>query len=201
MPFTGRQVNSVLWVKDSWRRTFSLGTPFAAVPSRATPAMLSLVRSALHRAITSPRGDSLAPVRIPKDLARRLNVALGSPLAPSEEIVRREQARARLAELRARGGHGERLHRAAAPVLVYFEKDRNVRELTRIEELLSSRSYEFKRLDVAGDDATIDFVKLQAKCERDDLPVVFVADRAVGRYEDLVRADVSGELERLVHPS
>lgn len=163
--------------------------------------MLAIFRSALHRAITSPTGDSLAPVRIPKDLARRLNVALGSPLASPEELAKRAQARARLAELRAKGAKGERLGRAAAPVLVYFEKDRNVRELTRIEELLAAKGHQFKRLDVAGDDATIDFVKLQAKCERDDLPVVFVADRAIGRYDDLVRADVSGELERLVHPS
>jgi hypothetical protein len=161
--------------------------------------MLTLVRSALHRAITSPRGDSLAPVRIPKDLARRLNVALGSPLAPREELDRRERARARLAELRASGGGGERTRAGAAPVLVYCEKDRNVRELLRIEELLTAKGFAFKRLDVAGDEATLDFVKVQAKCERDDLPVVFVADRAVGSYDALVRADVSGELARLVH--
>lgn len=162
--------------------------------------MLTLVRSALHRAITSPRGDSLAPVRIPKDLARRLNVALGSPLAPREELARRDEARARLAGLRAAGARQEKTRGEAAPVLVYFEKDRNVRELLRIEELLAARGFAFKRLDVAGDEATIEFVKLQAKCERDDLPVVFVADRAVGGYDALVRADVSGELARLVRP-
>jgi hypothetical protein len=201
MPFTRRQVNSVLWVIGFFRRSFSLVAPGGGVTLAPLPTMLTLVRSALHRAITSSRGDSLAPVRIPKDLARRLNVALGSPLAPPEEITQRQKARARLDELRAAGNRGERLQRAAAPVLVYFEKDRNVRELTRIEELLAAKGHAYKRLDVAGDDATIDFVKLQAKCERDDLPVVFVADRAVGRYEDLVRADVSGELERLVHPS
>ena len=86
-------------------------------------------------------------------------------------------------------------------MLVYFEKDRNVRELVRIEELLGAKAIAWKRLDVAGDDATIDFVMLQAKCERDDLPVVFVADRAIGGYEALVRSDVSGELGKLVHPS
>jgi len=163
--------------------------------------MLTLVRSALHRAVTTPRGDSLAPVRIPKDLARRLNVALGSPIASREELAAREAARARLAELRAAGGKVERSQGAAAPVLVYHEKDRNVREVTRIEELLASKGYAWKRLDVAGDDATIEFVMLQAKCERDELPVVFVADRALGGYDALVRADVSGELARLVRPS
>ena len=121
--------------------------------------MLSLVRSALHRAITSPRGDSLAPVRIPKDLARRLNVALGSPLAPPRSSRSGRRARARLAELRAKGGQGERIQREAAPVLVYFEKDRNVRELGRIEELLAAKGYAFKRLDVSrrrGDDRVRD---------------------------------------------
>ncbi len=163
--------------------------------------MLTLVRSALHRVISTPRGDSLAPVRIPKDLARRLNVALGSPLAPPEELAKRERARARLAELRAAGDKGARIEREAAPVLVYFEKDRNVRELVRIEELLAAKAIAWKRLDVSGDDATIDFVMLQAKCERDELPVVFVADRALGGYEALVRSDVSGELAKLIHPS
>jgi hypothetical protein len=163
--------------------------------------MLSHVRSALHRAITSTRGDSLAPVRIPKDLARRLNVALGSPLAPREEIAKRDAARAKLAELRAKGGAGARIQREAAPVLVYFEKDRNARELGRVEELLGAKGFAFKRLDVSGDEATIEFVMLQARCKRDDLPVVFVADRAIGGYEALVRSDVSGELARLVHPS
>ena len=160
------------------------------------------VRSTLYQAITSRRGDSLAAVRIPKDLARRLNVALGSPLASNEELAKRARARARLVELRAGGSAGKTgIARAAAPVLVYCEGDRNVRERTRIEELLSAKGYAFKRLDVANDEATIDFVKLQAKCEQDDLPVVFVADRAIGKYDDLVRTDVSGELERLVHPS
>jgi hypothetical protein len=140
-------------------------------------------------------------MRLTKDLARRLNVALGSPLASHDELAKRERARARLAELRAEGGKARPIPRDAAPVLVYFEKDRNVRQLVRIEELLGAKGIAWKRLDVAGDDATIDFVMLQARCERDELPVVFVADRAVGGYEALVRSDVSGELERLVHPS
>jgi hypothetical protein len=160
--------------------------------------MLDLVRDALYRAITSPNGDSLAPVRIPKDLARRLNVSLGRPLAPREELAKRASARARLEELRRGGAAQARTPVAAAPVLVYFEKDRNVRELGRIEELLAAKGYAYKRLDVAGDEATIEFVTNKAKCEADDLPIVFVADHPVGAFEALVRADVSGELARLV---
>ena len=166
----------------------------------SAPVMMHPLRSALHRAITTTRGDSLAAVRIPKSLARRLNVTLGSPLAPEAELASRDAARARLAELRAKGGPGEKLRKDAAPVLVYFEKDRNVRELGRVEELLTAKGYAFKRLDVGGDDATIEFVMLKSGCKRDELPIVFVADRAVGGYEALVRSDVSGELARLVRP-
>jgi hypothetical protein len=163
--------------------------------------MLDLVRDALYRAITTSRGDSLAPVRIPKDLARRLNVSLGRPLAPREELVKRASARSRLEELRHAGAAQARTPAPAAPVLVYFEKDRNARELGRIEELLAAKGYAYKRLDVAGDEATIEFVTHKAQCEPDDLPVVFVADKPIGPFEALVRADVSGELARLVHPS
>jgi hypothetical protein len=162
--------------------------------------MLDRVRDVLYRAIATTRGDAFAPVRVPKDLARRLNATLGSPLARREELARRTAARARLADLRAAGTCEAKRAVGPAPLLVYFEKDRNVRELVRIEELLGAKAHEWKRLDVAGDEATLDFVTRCAKCERDDLPVVFVADTAIGDYDALVRADVSGELERLVRP-
>jgi hypothetical protein len=159
---------------------------------------LALLRDTLYRAITSTRGDAIAPVRIPKDLARRLNATLGQPLAAREELVRRAEARQRLAELRATRARPSDARSVDAPVLVYFEGDRNVRLLVRIEELLAAKNMAWRRLDVAGDEATIDFVTRRAACERDELPIVFVADRAIGDYDALVRADVSGELERIV---
>jgi hypothetical protein len=160
--------------------------------------MLSRIRDILYRAIATRRGDSLGPVRIPRDLAQRLNAMLGRPLAPKEELARRAEARARLRDLRAAGPNTARARPAAAPVVVYFEEGRNVRELKRIEELLEAKAIAWKRLDVGGDEATLEFVTRQARCERDDLPVVFVADSAIGGYEALVRTDVSGELKRLV---
>jgi hypothetical protein len=160
--------------------------------------MLDRVRHALYRAITTPRGDSLLPVRLPKDIARRLNVTLGRPLAPKDELENRDRARARLAELRAGANEAGRARVEPAPVIVYFEKDCNVRELARIEEMLSAKGVAYKRLDVAGDEATIAFVTRKAECERDDLPVVFVADHAVGGYTELVGVDVAGELDRML---
>ncbi|WP_394839667.1 hypothetical protein LVJ94_22535 [Pendulispora rubella] len=155
------------------------------------------LRSALHRAITTPFGDNLAPIRIPKDLLRRVNVTLGQPICSQEELVRRHEARERLAQLRREGGRTA-IVREQAPVMVYFEKDRNARMLGRIEELLSGASIAFKKLDVTGDAATKDFVVREARCKEDDLPVVFVAGTAVGGYNELVDFNVSGQLKKAV---
>jgi hypothetical protein len=160
--------------------------------------MIDRVRDVLYRALVTPAGDSLAALRVPKDLARRLNTTLGRPLAPLAELEKRAAGRQRLAELRAAHATGgaprEARPKVQAPILVYFEKDRNVRELTRIEELLGAKGYAWKRLDVTGDEATLDFVMREAGCERDDLPVVYVGSKVVGPLDAVVRADVSGEL-------
>ncbi|HEX3771125.1 MAG TPA: hypothetical protein VHV30_09690 [Polyangiaceae bacterium] len=163
--------------------------------------MIDRVRDVLYRALATPAGDSLAAVRVPKDLARRLNTTLGRPLAPLAELEKRAAGRQRLAELRATqpagagaGAPREARPKVQAPILVYFEKDRNVRELTRIEELLGAKGFAWKRLDVTGDDATLDFVIREAGCERDDLPIVYVGSKVVGPLDAVVRADVSGEL-------
>jgi hypothetical protein len=163
--------------------------------------MLDRFRDTLYRALTSPHGNALAPVRVSKDLALRLNAALGEPLATREELAKRAAARARLVELRSRAPASAPAKAEAPPVLVYFEKNRNQRELDRIEDLLRAKNIAWKRLDVEGDEATIEFVTRQTGCERDDLPVVFVADRAIGNYDALVRAEVSGEIATLVGPS
>jgi glutaredoxin len=160
--------------------------------------MLDTVKDALYRAITTPRGDSIAPVRVPKDLARRLNVALGSPLATAFELHKRRNARSRLGALRGSKGEVPAPKSEPAPVMVYFEKDRNARELTRIEETLAAKKIAYTTLDVTGDEATLEFVTREAKCEKDELPVVFVAGTAFGGFRALVEADVSGALEKAV---
>ncbi len=162
--------------------------------------MLDLLRTTLHRAITSPALDGFAPVRIPKDLARRVNATLGQPLCSKSELVRRRNAKDRLARLKE-SGESTPLKREAAPVTVYFEKDRNVRELERICETLDARGISHKRLDVAGDEATLDFVCRTAKVKNDELPVVFVGPTPIGGFRELVRIDASGELVKLVSKS
>ena len=167
--------------------------------------LVDSLRDSLYRVITTPRGDGFAPVRIQKDLARRLNMTLGSPLCSREESMKRREAAQRLDDLPADGhasaASANAAPREAAPVMVYFEKDRNVRELGRVEELLAAKSIAFTRLDVRGDEATLDFVMRKANCKEDELPVVFVAGTAIGGYAALVAADVSGELARRVSGS
>jgi len=173
--------------------------------------MLDTLRVTLFRAITSPRGDALALVRVQKDLARRLNVTLGMPLCSADDLAKRRAAEARLASLRG-GSAREAGARAvpasaaptasgasAAPVMIYFEKDRNVRELTRMKEALDARGIAYTLLDVAGDETTLDFVKREAKCEDDDLPIAFVAGTPIGGFDAVVEWDVSGRLAKALY--
>ena len=44
--------------------------------------------------------DAIAALRVQKDLARRLNVALGMPLCSKDDLAKRRAAEARLATLR-----------------------------------------------------------------------------------------------------
>jgi len=163
--------------------------------------MFDRVRTSLHRLITTPALDGFLPVRLPKDLARRVNMTLGDPLCSAEELERRRSAAERLAKLRAKGNSaGETgLPRVAAPVVVYFEKDRNARLLGRIKDTLGARNIAFTELDVSGDPAAKAYAMREARCKEDDLPIVFVATTAVGGYNDLVECDVSGKLETLVY--
>jgi len=159
--------------------------------------MLDALRHKLHQAITSPAGDQFAPIRIQKDLARRLNVLLGRPICSQEEAEQRRNAHVRLATLRTKKAVTPR-QREAAPVLIYFEKDRNKRELDRVKETLESKGYAYKLCDVTGDEATLDFVTRKAKCAKDELPIVFVADKPIGSFRAVVDADVSGELHKAI---
>jgi hypothetical protein len=159
--------------------------------------MIDTLRTSLNRLLTSRAGDSFAPVAVPKDLARRMNVALGRPICSKEELASRRAARIRLAELRATKVVAP-VVRQQPPVMVYFEKNKSQKTVERVEELLTGKNITFKKLDVAGDEATMQFVCRAAGCEDDDLPVVFIAGDVVGTYAKLVEWDVSGQLAKAV---
>jgi hypothetical protein len=82
--------------------------------------------------------------------------------------------------------------------MVYFEKDRNQRLIERVSELLTAKQIPFRALDVSGDAATLAFIVREARCEADDLPIVFVAGSVVGGFNELVDWDVSGRLKAAV---
>jgi glutaredoxin len=157
--------------------------------------MFDLVRTSLHRVLTTPVGDGFLPVRLPKDLARRVNIVLGQPLCSKDELERRRSGATKLAKLRAdakAGVKGAAEAREPAPVIVYFENDRNARLFQRTKELLESKAIAYTALEV--DTATKAFVMREAKCKEDELPIVFVAATPIGGYNDLVEWDVSGKL-------
>ena len=162
--------------------------------------MLDRVRTGLHRAITTPLGDGFLPVRLPKDIARRMNVLLGEPVCSQAELDRRRAGRAKLEALAKNGGKpvggSAPVEKAQAPVMVYFEKDRNARMLGRMKEMLDAKGVKYTLLDIAGDATTRDFVMREAKVKDDDLPIVFVASKPIGGYNELVDWDVSGKLAK-----
>lgn len=161
--------------------------------------MLDRVRTSIHAAITTPFGDAFLPIRFPKDLARRMNLMLGEPICSQEELERRRAARAKLEALRGQKPSASAASAPVqAPVVVYFEKERNARILGRVKELLEAKQIAYTLLDVSGDKTALDFVLREAKCKDDDLPIVFVATTPVGGYNELVDADVSGKLARLL---
>lgn len=160
--------------------------------------MIDRVRTSLHRAITSPLGDGFVGVRLPKDLARRANVALGSPLCSKSELERRRKGAAKLEELKRSKAPGSKIERDRATVMIYFEKDRNARMLQRMKDALEAKGFAYTLLDVSGDETTKDFVMREAHVEEDDLPIAFVGGKAIGGYNELVDWDVSGRLAKAV---
>ena len=159
--------------------------------------MLDGVRHLLHRALTTSTGNGLVAVRVTKDIARGLNNLAGEPLCSAEELERRRAAEARLVELR-KNPVKVPTRREPAPVVVYFEKDRNQRNLKRVGEVLEAKGITYKSLDVTGDQATLSWVMRQSGRERDELPVVFVGDACIGGLSELVASDTRGELVRAV---
>jgi len=159
--------------------------------------VLDRIRTTLHGIIENPRGDALSAIRVPKMFARRMNDFLGNPLCSAEDLEKRRAALAKLETLRGAAATVT-LKRDPAPVVVYYEKDRNQRYIERVEELLTARGITFRSLDVTGDEATMAFVMREANCEEDDLPIVYVAGTPVGAYNDLVEWDVSGKLKTAV---
>ncbi len=163
--------------------------------------MLDRLKAKLHDAITTKRGDGFVPLRLGKNIARRVNYTFGEVLGNTETLEKRRLARERLVELRRTQTAGAPIvkERVQTPVTVYHEGIRNARILARVEETLAAKSIKFTKLNVDGDEATMTFVMRNANCKSDDLPIVFVGDKCLGGYDAVVQADVSGELDKQLY--
>jgi len=161
--------------------------------------MMGRLRTSLHAVLASEALASVALVRIPRELARRANRTLGSPLCGPEELARRENARARLAALRSALPRKKQEKRDPVPVTIYWESGRNLRTFERMRATLETNAIPVTVCDVTGDEATLAFVTHKASCEADALPIAFVGPTVVGGYADLVAWDVDGRLHEAVY--
>jgi glutaredoxin len=146
------------------------------------------LRTSVHQALTSSRGDQLRPVRLVKEVLGTANDLVGRPFCSQAELdERRDAAQGPVPSAAAR--------REAAPVMLYFDgKDHRTKK--KIEELLSSKEIPFQVLDVSDDEATRSWATTQAK--QLEFPLLFVAGEPVGGLHELTQLDVNGELLKRV---
>lgn len=147
--------------------------------------------------LVAPRREARPAARHLRNLASIANELLGRPLRPAEEetAVPPPTQSTTAAPPRVRG---KTPVARRAPVLVYFD-GKDHRTLARVEELLKARGFAYQVLDVSADEAELSWVTTTAKST--ELPLVFIAGAPIGGFEALLRADVSGELARLLAPS
>jgi glutaredoxin len=142
--------------------------------------------------LVAPRRDVRPAARHLRNLASIANELLGRPLRPADEGVTSTPAEPPVA---ARPAAGKAPVTRRAPVLVYFD-GKDHRTLARVEDLLKGRGFAYQVLDVSADEAERSWATTAAKTT--ELPLVFIAGAPVGGFDALLRADVSGDLAKLV---
>lgn len=149
---------------------------------------LDRVRVAGWRAIAGGAGPLAST-------ARKVNEALGRPLAPADELADRRQFAAGYAE-GAPAGDGGRSAPTAAPVFVYYFKDKQWRDAAKLTEVLEANGVPYQLVNLDGDEATQAAVRRDAKGRGG--PLCFIAGDCVGGRAELVNLAQGGELARRV---
>jgi glutaredoxin len=145
------------------------------------------LRTRVHDALSSTRGEALAPLRILREALGTANDLVGRPFCSQAELDERRH------ESRPAATAGKR---EAAPVMLYFDgKDHRTKK--KIEELLAGRDIPFRVLDVTDDEATRSWATTQAK--QLEFPLLFIAGAPVGGLHELMQLDVNGELKKRVY--
>lgn len=144
------------------------------------------LRTSVHSALASTRGDALKPVKLLREALATANDLTGRPFCTQAELDERRHA-----------GHevSATTKREAAPVMLYFDgKDHRTKK--KIEELLTSKDIKFTVLDVTDDEATRSWATTAAK--QLEFPLLFIAGEPVGGLHELMQLDVNGQLVRRV---
>ena len=129
---------------------------------------------------------------------RKLNDALGRPLASKDELADRRAFERGYgeAEVAAKAAAaGKPVRGLAAPVLVYH-LDKHRRDLPRFTQVLDAAEIPYKLMNLDGDEATIAAVRRDAGGRK--LPLVFIAGDCIGGREEMTAMDRSGELGKRV---
>jgi glutaredoxin len=143
--------------------------------------------------LVAPRHDVRPAARQLRNLASIANELLGRPLRPVHEGATEGVTRSEAPAARPAAGKAPSTRRA--PVLVYFD-GKDHRTLARVEDLLKGRGFAYQVLDVSADEAERSWATTAAKTT--ELPLVFIAGAPVGGFDARLRADVSGDLAKLV---
>jgi glutaredoxin len=151
-------------------------------------------RELAYDKLVAPRRDSRPAAKHLRNLASIANELLGRPLRPGEEVGDEIGADS-VTPQATPAARGPAPVARRAPVLVYFD-GKDHRTLARVEDLLRGRGFPYQVLDVSADEAERSWATTAAKSN--ELPLIFVAGAPVGGWDALLRADVSGDLGRLI---
>jgi glutaredoxin len=154
-------------------------------------SILDRVRAAGWKVIDG-RGGALG------DTARRVNDALGKPLAPADELADRQAFAAGYAAAPPAAAPAASAPSAIgepAPVVVYY-MDKQRRDVPRLTQILDDAGIPYQTMSLEGDEAAQVAVRRDSKGHR--LPLVFIAGEVVGGRTELTNLDRTGELKRRV---
>ena len=130
--------------------------------------------------------------------ARRMNDTLGRPLASSEELADREAFASGYGASPAAtpAAAAPVATKEAAPVIVYYFKEKQWRDAGKLTEVLEANAIPYKVVNLDGDEATQAAVRRDARGRGG--PLCFIAGECVGGRTELVNLAGSGELKRRV---
>jgi glutaredoxin-related protein len=147
--------------------------------------MLDRLRARAHAALEK------VPGRV-GDRLRKVNDALGRPLADADELEDRRSFAEHAPVTTAAPAPAKA---EQAPVIVYY-MDKQKRDVAKLTDILDANGVKYTATNIQEDPAAQYAVRRDSKGLR--LPVVFVAGECLGGREQLVNAAGSGSLKKKV---